>query len=123
MGFSVEGAHPSCWSSLLLCTGLMKEWERESEIVGAYWSVDALRAVQPKRRAEPGSCWPGSCKEQGKLCTGHSGAGSAQKRGSGVVHQIKMFAFITSPPYRFIEDLHREAAAGGYSQQQEALLG
>lgn len=35
MGYSEEAAHLSCWSSLLLCTGLGKEWERSSEIVGA----------------------------------------------------------------------------------------
>lgn len=101
----------------------MKEWERSSEVAGAHCSVDALRVVRPKRRAVPSRCWSGSCKEQVKSCTGHSGAGSTQKRGSGVGHQIKVFAFITSPPYRFIEDPHREAAAGGYSQQQEAPAG
>lgn len=69
----------------------------------------------------------GSCREQVKSCTVHTGAGSTQKRGSGVGHHIKEFAFFTSPPHRFIEDPHREPpqllAAGGHSQQQEALAG
>lgn len=95
MGFSEEAAHPSCWSSLLLCIGLVQEWERSSEAAGAHCSVDALQAVGPKRRAVPGRCCPGSCKEQVK-CAGHSGAGSTQKRASGVGHQIKVFASITS---------------------------
>lgn len=123
MGYSEEAAHPSCWSSLLLCTGLGKEWERSSEIVGACWSFDALRVMWPKRKAVPSSCWPGSWKEQVKSCTVHPAAGSTQKRGSGVGHQIKVFAFITSPPYRFTEDPHRQAAAGGYSHQQQAFAG
>lgn len=62
-----------------------------------------------------------------KSGTVHTGAGSTQKRGSGVGHHIKEFAFFTSPPHRFIEDPHREPpqllAAGGHSQQQEALAG
>lgn len=115
MCFSEEAAHPSCWSSLLLCTRLVKEWERSSEVVGAHWAVDALRVMRPKGKAMPSSCWPGSCKQQVKSCTVHTGAGSMEKRGSGVGHQIKVFASVTSPPFGFIDGPHREAAAGDYS--------
>lgn len=115
MGFSEEAAHPSCWSSLLLCTGLVKEWERSSEVVGAHWAANALQVMRPKGKAMPSSCWPGSCKQQVKSCTVHTGAGSMEKRGSGVGHQIKVFAFVTSPPFGFIDGPHREAAAGDYS--------
>lgn len=61
----------------------------------------SMQVMWPKRKAVPSSCWPGSWKEQVKSCTVHPAAGSTQKRGSGVGHQIKVFAFITSPPYRF----------------------
>ena len=83
----------------------------------------SMQVMWPKRKAVPSSCWPGSWKEQVKSCTVHPAAGSTQKRGSGVGHQIKVFAFITSPPYRFTEDPHRQAAAGGYSHQQQAFAG
>lgn len=122
---SLKGQPTPSVAPLSCCAqGLQRSGRGHLKLLSALHLVCRCTAGKAaKRKAGPSSCWPGSCKEQVKSCTVDTGAGSTQKRGSAVGHQIKVFASVTSPPFGFIEGLHREAAAGGYSQQQEAFAG
>lgn len=60
----------------------------------------------------PRSCWPGSCEEQLKSHTVHTGA-AVPKRVVLVweIHLSKGFVPVTLPPYKFIQVHVREAEA------------